>query len=129
MIPIRDRAGVEEARRVARAVTTALGFAPAEAEMAVLATIELATNLARYAPGGTVTLAPLARPRGVGIEVTSRDAGPGIADLDAALREGFSTGGGRGSGLPAVRRLMDEFCIASDRGGTRITARKWRQAP
>ena len=68
------------------------------------------------------------RRRRAGIEIASRDAGPGIADLAAALRDGCSTGGGRGSGLPAVRRLMDEFAITSGPGGTRITARKWRTA-
>lgn len=123
---IASRGDVEEARRAARALAGALGFARAEEEMLVLAVIELATNLLRYARDGAITLTPLTGDPGVGIELTSRDSGPGIADLDAALRDGFSTGGGRGCGLPAVRRLTDEFSIASDAGGTRITARKWR---
>ena len=125
-ILVAGRASVEEARRSARALARALGFARAEEEMIVLATIELATNLLRYARGGAITLAPLEGPSATGLEITCRDAGPGIADLDAALRDGFSTGGGRGDGLPAVRRLVDEFAVASDAGGTRITARKWR---
>jgi serine/threonine-protein kinase RsbT len=82
--------------------------------------------LHRYAREGRIYLAPLSGAPGVGIELTSRDRGPGILDRGAALHDGFSTGGGRGSGLPAVRRLMDEFTVESDSDGTTITARKWR---
>jgi serine/threonine-protein kinase RsbT len=128
-IPVADRSGVEEVRRAARALALALGFAQAETEMVVLAAIELATNLHRYAREGRIGLAPVVGAVGVGIEVTSRDRGPGIPDRGAALRDGFSTGGGSGSGLPAVRRLMDEFAIASCTDGTTITARKWRSTP
>jgi serine/threonine-protein kinase RsbT len=128
-IPVASRAGVEEVRRAARAMAAALGFAPVEAETVVLAAIELATNLHRYAQEGRIRLTPLAGAPGVGIEVTSRDRGPGIPDRGAALHEGFSTGGGRGSGLPAVRRLMDEFSVESGSDGTMITARKWRSTP
>ena len=78
-----------------------LGFAPAGVEMAVLLVVELATNPVRYTRGGSITLAPLAGPHGVGIEVASRDAGPGIAGLDSTLRDGVSTGDGRGSGCGA----------------------------
>ena len=97
--------------------------------MLVLAVIELATNLVRYARHGVLALAPVDGPAGIGIHVTSDDDGPGIADIDTALRDGYSTGDGRGSGLPAARRLMDEFSIASDAGGTRITACKWIATP
>jgi serine/threonine-protein kinase RsbT len=129
VIAIRSQGDVEAARRAARALAGALGFARAEEEMIVLAVIELATNLVRYALHGTLTLRRIDGPAGVGVEVASRDEGPGITDIEAALRDGFSTGGGRGSGLLAVRRLMDEFSIASDPGGTRITARKWTARP
>ncbi|HEU5424407.1 MAG TPA: ATP-binding protein [Nitrolancea sp.] len=128
-IPVASRAGVEEVRRAARAMASALGFAQEEAEMVVLAAIELATNLHRYAREGRIRFTPLAGAPGVGIEVTSRDAGPGIPDRGAALRDGFSTGGGRGNGLPAVRRLMDEFSVVSGTDGTTIVARKWRSTP
>ena len=59
------------------------------------------------------------------VRINVTDTGPGIADVDQALEDGYSTVGGLGSGLPATRRLMDEFAIASDPGGTRVVARKW----
>lgn len=125
-IVVESRAGVEEARRAARTIALALGFSPADAESIVLATIELATNLQRYAFAGRIRLSAIDQAARVGIEIASEDGGPGIADLDAALRAGYSTGGGFGDGLPSVRRLMDEFSITSDPAGTTITARKWR---
>ena len=60
-----------------------------------------------------------------GIRITSRDHGPGISDVEAAMRDGFTTGGGLGSGLPAARRLMDEFELVTGADGTTITACKW----
>ncbi len=66
--------------------------------------------------------------RGPGLEIVVSDDGPGIADLDAALREGFSSGHGMGLGLPGTRRLMDEMLIDSGPGrGTIVTIRKWRR--
>ena len=59
--------------------------------------------------------------------VVAVDSGPGIADVEAAMQEGFSTAGGLGMGLPGARRLMDEFQVSSEEGkGTRITMKKWR---
>ena len=106
-----------------------LGFSVVEAESLVLAVSELAANLARYAKGGELLLTPLERPGLVGIEVVSRDQGPGISDVERAMRDGFSTGGGLGSGLPAARRLMDEFEITSQPNGTLVMARKWTARP
>ena len=64
-------------------------------------------------------------PGGRGIRITSRDSGPGIPDVEAAMRDGFTTGGGLGSGLPAARRLMDEFELVTGADGTTITVSKW----
>ena len=97
----------------------------ADAERVALAVSELATNLVRYAQEGTIVLSSVAGSAGTGIQVESWDVGPGIADLEQALEDGFSTGGGLGSGLPAVRRLMDEFTIATGPSGTRIVVRTW----
>jgi serine/threonine-protein kinase RsbT len=64
-----------------------------------------------------------------GIRITARDSGPGIPDVEEALREGYSTYHGLGLGLPGARRLMDEFAVASERGrGTTVTMTKWREA-
>ena len=87
---------------------------------------ELATNLIKHAQGGTLTLTPLADGGRVGLEIESHDNGPGIADVEQALGDRFSTAGTRGTGLGAVNRLMDELDITSRRGrGTRIVCRKW----
>jgi serine/threonine-protein kinase RsbT len=124
-VPIGAPVDVERARWEARRLVRALGFDVEGAESVVLATVELATNLLRYAQGGEIRLAPVAGPRGVGVQLESRDAGPGIADIDQALSDGFSTTGGLGSGLPAVRRLMQTFVLESDTSGTRIVACRW----
>ena len=116
---------VERIRREARSLATAIGFARAEAEAVALAVSELATNLVRYAPGGEIRAMTCRGEAGRGIVIESRDSGPGIADVELALQDGYSTGGGLGSGLPAVQRLMDEFALSTGPTGTHIEARKW----
>ena len=87
--------------------------------------------MVRYATGsrGDVHIAELASPEnGIGLEVVVRDDGPGISDVEQALRDGFSSGQGLGMGLPGARRLMDEMTIDSVPGqGTTVTIRKWRR--
>lgn len=127
-IPVRNAGDVVLVRRTARAMATAAGFDAAASESIVLSAIELATNLLRYAPGGVIRLStPDDGRRGRALVIESVDHGPGIADLGLALEDGFSTGGGLGSGLPAVRRLMDEFEIESTSAGTRTVATRWLQ--
>jgi serine/threonine-protein kinase RsbT len=121
-----DQYGVEQVRRGARTLAAALGFGPYEIEVVGVVVTELATNLVRYAHDGEIEVAPLGGPRGVGIAVASRDTGPGIPDVAAALNDGFSSAGGLGGGLPGVRRLMDEFKLTSGPDGTIIHCRKWR---
>jgi anti-sigma regulatory factor (Ser/Thr protein kinase) len=118
-------ADVEHARREARRLATALGFDVADAERVALAVSELGTNRTRYARYGAIVLSRVVGPHGTGVQVESRDAGPGIADVGQAMADGFSSGGGLGGGLPAVRRLMDDFHIATGPGGTTIVACKW----
>lgn len=127
-ILVRTTSDVERARWEARALARAVGLGAADVEAFTLAVIELATNLVRYADTGELTLSPLAAKseRARGVQVQSLDVGPGIADTKRALQDGYSTGGGLGGGLPAVRRLMDSFEIESEMGrGTRVVARKW----
>lgn len=115
---------VERARRGALALAADLGFGPITAECVALATIELASNLVRYTAGGTVTVDAIsgAQP---GILLEGHDEGPGIPDLLAARRDGFTTGDGLGCGLGAVERLMDQSEFRSSDAGTTIVARKW----
>jgi serine/threonine-protein kinase RsbT len=110
---------VERARRETRDVASGLGFDAADSEMVVLAVSELATNITRYTGGGRIRVRPLVASDAVGIEVESRDDGPGIG--------GASNSSGLGLGLAGVRRLMDEFELSSAPSGTTVVCRKWRK--
>lgn len=124
-IPVVADGDAGAARRAARALALRLGFDEAGAEAVALSVTELATNLLRYAVEGEIALAAVEGARGPGVQIESRDRGPGMADVGRAMEDGYSTGGGLGGGLGAVRRLMDEFEIASGPEGTRIVARAW----
>lgn len=117
--------------RQARQLAERLGFSRTGAYHVATAASELAANLWIHGGGGLflaeAVVADLSGDRVIGIELRAEDRGPGIADLDLALTEGYSTGSGLGCGLPGVRRLMDDFSIDSGPGrGTRVRAVKWR---
>jgi len=117
---------VPAARRAVTALAVAIGFVEKDSDEVALAVSELATNLVKHAKGGTLTLTPLVEEGRVGLQVTSQDSGPGIADVERALTDGFSTVGSLGYGLGAVNRLMDELDITSQPAqGTRIVCRRW----
>ena len=122
---VADANDVAQARRVARDLATSLGFGHEDAEMVALAASELGTNLVRYARDGTLEVDRVERDGRAGVELASCDEGPGIGNVPQALRDGFSTGGGLGSGLGSVQRLMDDFEIGSSPAGTRVVARRW----
>ena len=124
-LAVRTRSDVERARRVARSFAAGVGFAGIDIEQFVLVVSELATNLVRYAENGELTLRAARDFAEGGVAVESRDTGPGIADLAAALQDGISTGGGLGGGLPSVRRLMDTVNITTGADGTTIVACKF----
>ena len=115
---------VEQACRATRALVSALDFGPVGSEMVVLAVSELATNLSRYARNGRIVVTPIAG----GIQVESRDDGPGLGDYVVSNNGGRSRGGGLGQGLAGVQRLMDEFELDSGPDGTTVVCRKWRRA-
>jgi serine/threonine-protein kinase RsbT len=102
-----------------------LGFSPADLALVATAISELARNILQHAKQGQIVLRLLENsPRG--IVVVARDEGPGIADVDLAMQDGYSTGGGLGLGLPGAKRLMDEFDIVTEVGkGTVVTTKKW----
>lgn len=118
---------IAEARRSAAAMLQALGFQGPVVNYVVTAVSELAANLVFHARCQQVlTLRPLSVGSSTGFEIIAEDGGPGIVSLVDAMRDGFSTNGGLGAGLPGVRRLMDEFEIRSRPGvGTTVVARKW----
>lgn len=119
---------VVSARQEGRNAALKAGFSVSEATLIATAISELARNIVSYARHGTVTLRPVHGHNGAaGLTIIAADSGPGIIDVAQALRDGYSSSGGLGLGLPGVRRLMDEFDIASRAGGgTTVTVTKWR---
>jgi serine/threonine-protein kinase RsbT len=93
----------------------------------ITATSELVRNMLRYAGGGEVLIEVLSQGRENGIRLAFVDKGPGIPDIRAAMRDGFSTGRSLGLGLPGAKRLVSEFDIKSEVGkGTVVTITKWK---
>lgn len=92
----------------------------------ITAASELVRNMLRYANGGSCLIEVVSSGRNNGVRLTFSDKGPGIPDIDAAMRDGFSTGKSLGLGLPGTKRLVNEFDIKSKVGeGTQITILKW----
>jgi serine/threonine-protein kinase RsbT len=130
-VDVAGEEGIVVARQQAREAAKGLGFGLVDQSRIATAVSELARNVVRYATGsrGDVEITEVASPEhGIGLEIVVRDAGPGIANVEQALRDGFTSGQGLGMGLPGARRLMDEMAIESALGqGTTVTIRKWRR--
>lgn len=125
-ITIHEEIHIAEAQRDALWLARQAGFSRTDAYYLATAVTELAANIIHHAGSGEIRLHPLTGQDAVGIAVIASDSGPGIANVEQALREGFSTSGSLGCGLPGVRRLMDTLEICSDPGGgTRVYACKW----
>lgn len=93
----------------------------------ITATSELVRNLLKYGGGGKVIIESVSNGRDNGVRVTFIDNGPGIADIDLAMKDGYSTGKSLGLGLPGTKRLVNEFDIKSELGnGTTVTITKWK---
>ena len=115
------------ARQKGRALAIELGFSTGDATLIATSISELARNIVSYARRGEITLQIVRTPSRQGITIIASDSGPGIRDILQAMRDGFSTSGSLGLGLPGVRRLMDDFEIASEPGrGTIVTVTKWK---
>ena len=126
-VPIRADSDVVAARQGARELAGRVGFSRTDLTVIATAVSEVARNIVRFAGSGEIAVELLEQPR-PGVRVVARDAGPGIADVERALTDGFSTYHGLGLGLPGCRRLMDEFAVVSEEGrGTTVTMTKWRQ--
>jgi serine/threonine-protein kinase RsbT len=126
-VSIQGDPDIVSARKAARELAARLGFSRTELTVIATAVSEITRNIVRFAGRGEVTVELLDHPR-AGVRVVARDTGPGIADVERALTDGYSTYHGLGLGLPGARRLMDEFAVVSevDRGTT-VTMTKWRQ--
>lgn len=118
---------VVAARQRGRAMALGLGFSASDSTLLATAISELARNIVSYAGQGEILLRAVQNSGRPGVSVVARDDGPGIVSIEQALRDGYSTSGSLGLGLPGVRRLVDEFEITSEVGrGTTVTIRKWR---
>jgi len=125
-VPIRADADIVTARQEGRRLASQLDFTPSDLTVIASAISEIARNIVEYARSGEVSIKLLETNGRKGVMVVAQDAGPGIADIAAALQDGYSTSGSLGLGLPGARRLMDEFELHSELGhGTRVTMRKW----
>ncbi len=109
-----------------RDLATALGLDEIDRTRVEIVILELARNILAHAGSGELLLEPVSDGDRRGLAVEARDNGPGIPDIELALRDGYSTAQTLGAGLPGVRRLMDEFTIRSEVGvGTVVRAIKW----
>ena len=114
-------------RQAVRQRAVELGFNLVDQTKIVTAASELARNTVQYGGGGTVTIEGLENLGRRGLRLTFADQGPGIPDVDLAMKDGYTTGGGLGLGLSGARRLSNEFYIDSKPGqGTRVTITRWR---
>jgi serine/threonine-protein kinase RsbT len=114
-------------RQVVRQRAIELGFNLVDQTKIVTAASELARNTVQYGGGGLVTIEEVERPGRRGLRLVFTDEGPGIPDVQVALRDGYTTGAGLGLGLGGARRLANEFHIDSQVGrGTTITFVRWR---
>ncbi len=128
-VPIVVEADIATARRVVRDIAGKIGFGVTETTRIITAASELGRNVFKYAGKGSMHWRTLQKGTASGVELRFEDRGPGIADLDAAMREGFSTGGSLGMGLPGAKRLMDEMDVKTAQGeGTTVVVRKWRRS-
>ena len=127
-VPIARDTDVVVACYKGRAVAERMGLSGTEQAGVIIAISEVAHNILRYARQGEIVIAPLSRNGRYGVGIVARDQGPGIPDIEKALQDGYSTGGGLGLGLPGAKRLMDEFEIVSHVGvGTTVTMKKWKR--
>jgi anti-sigma regulatory factor (Ser/Thr protein kinase) len=124
-ISIHADSDVVLARQAVRELAERLGFSRTELTVIATAVSEVTRNIVRFANAGEVVV-EIVEGRRRGIRVVARDTGPGIADVERAMSDGYSTYNGLGLGLPGARRLMDEFAIVSEVGrGTTVTMSKW----
>ena len=124
---IRGTQDIVGVRQVVREWAISMGFSLVDQTKIVTAASELARNAVVYGGGGTLALEALNDGNRRGLRLAFEDQGPGIPDVEAALRDGFTTGGGLGLGLGGAKRLSNQFEIASRPGeGTRVVITRWR---
>jgi len=125
--PISGQQDVVAVRQVVREWAVSMGFSLVDQTKVITAASELARNVIVYGGGGTLSLEALNDGSRRGLRLAFEDQGPGIADVETALRDGYTTGNGLGLGLGGAKRLSNEFQIHSQPGeGTRVVITRWR---
>jgi serine/threonine-protein kinase RsbT len=125
-LPIVADDDIVRVRQRVRDWAISLGFSLVDQTKLVTAASELARNTLIYGKGGTLTLESVLNDRKRGLRLTFEDHGPGIADVNLALKDGYTTGSGLGLGLSGARRLSQDFAIDSRPGeGTRVVIARW----
>jgi serine/threonine-protein kinase RsbT len=127
-VPINSDADIVTARQKGRELAAQIGFTTTDLAIIATAISELARNIVSYARTGEVVITVVQQSIQHGIMIVAKDRGPGIPDIEQAMKDGYSTAKGLGLGLPGTKRLMDEFEIVSTVGkGTTVTVKKWRK--
>ncbi len=125
-VPINSGADILTARLQGRQLASDAGFNNSDLTVIATAISEVARNIVQYARKGEIILGVVLDGNKRGLRVEARDDGPGIPNIELAMQDGYSTGGGLGLGLPGTRRLMDELQVDSKVGrGTTVVATKW----
>ena len=126
-LEVRSSDDVVRARQVTRSLAVEAGLSLVDQTKIVTAASELARNMLDYGGGGEVLLDVLENGARRGLRLIFEDRGPGITDIEAALKDGYTTGKGMGLGLGGARRLSNEFNIVSKPGeGTKVTIARWK---
>jgi serine/threonine-protein kinase RsbT len=126
-LPIRTSEDVVIVRQAVRTQAVSLGFGLVDQTKLVTASSELARNTLDYGGGGAVQLEVIENEKRAGLRVVFEDQGPGIANIELALSDGYTTGSGLGLGLGGAKRLSHEFEISSKPGtGTRVSILRWK---
>jgi serine/threonine-protein kinase RsbT len=124
---VRGEEEIVRIRQAAREWAIALGFGLVDQTKIVTAASELARNTVIYGGGGSVRFQSLSESGRTGLRLVFEDKGPGIPDVQLALKDGYTTGTGLGLGLSGARRLMNDFDIKSTPGqGTCVTITRWK---
>lgn len=125
-LPVREASDILLVRQLVRECAAKLGFSALDQTKLLTAASELGRNTLIHGGGGTMRLETFVKNDRRGLRLTFEDKGPGIADLEQAMTNGFTTKGGMGLGLGGSQRLVDEFEVVSRVGeGTRVTAARW----
>jgi serine/threonine-protein kinase RsbT len=125
-VPVGRDTDVVLARQKGREMAAACGFSNTQQTLIATAISELARNIVIYAGTGEVLVSVVEERGRKGIVVVARDEGPGIENVELAMKDGYSTTKSLGLGLPGAKRLMDEFSLESAPGrGTTVTMKKW----